>query len=71
MEPGLPRDEARNRVALLVPLSGANAGVGRSIANATMLALLDTQAKSVRITITTRPAARRRRRAARSPRARN
>ncbi len=50
VEPGLPRDEARNRVALLVPLSGANAGVGRSIANATMLALLDTQAKSVRIT---------------------
>ena len=50
VEPGLPRDDARNRVALLVPLSGANAGVGRSIANATMLALLDTQAKSVRIT---------------------
>lgn len=50
VQPGLPRDEGRNRVALLVPLSGANAGVGRSIANATMLALLDTQNRSVRIT---------------------
>ena len=47
---GIPRDAQRNRVALLVPLSGANAGVGQSIANATMLALLDTQNQSVRIT---------------------
>lgn len=47
---GIPRDDARNRVALLVPLSGSNAGVGQSIANATMLALLDTQNQSVRIT---------------------
>ena len=47
---GLPRDVQRNRVALLVPLSGGNAGVGQSIANATMLALLDTQNQSVRIT---------------------
>ena len=47
---GIPRDEGRNRVALLVPLSGGNAGVGQSIANATMLALLDTQNRSVRIT---------------------
>ncbi len=50
VEAGIPRDVARNRVALLVPLSGGNAGVGRSIANATMLALLDTQNQSVRIT---------------------
>ena len=50
VETGIPRDVARNRVALLVPLSGGNAGVGRSIANATMLALLDTQNQSVRIT---------------------
>jgi outer membrane PBP1 activator LpoA protein len=50
VEAGIPRDVARNRVALLVPLSGSNAGVGRSIANATMLALLDTQNQSVRIT---------------------
>jgi ABC-type branched-subunit amino acid transport system substrate-binding protein len=47
---GIPRDEGRNRVALLVPLTGGNAGVGQSIANATMLALLDTQNRSVRIT---------------------
>ncbi|HEU0042943.1 penicillin-binding protein activator [Sphingomonas sp.] len=47
---GIPRDAQRNRVALLVPLSGGNAGVGQSIANATMLALLDTQNQSVRVT---------------------
>lgn len=50
VETGIPRDTARNRVALLVPLSGPNAGVGQSIANATMLALLDTQNDKVRIT---------------------
>ncbi|WP_298090783.1 penicillin-binding protein activator [uncultured Sphingomonas sp.] len=50
VEAGIPRDTARNRVALLVPLSGSNAGVGQSIANATMLALLDTQNDKVRIT---------------------
>ncbi|MDP1025744.1 penicillin-binding protein activator [Sphingomonas sp. KR1UV-12] len=50
VEAGLPRDADRSRVALLVPLSGGNAGVGQSIANATMLALLDTQTRSVRIT---------------------
>lgn len=46
----LPTDTERNRVALLVPMSGANAGVGRSIANATTMALLDTKAERVRIT---------------------
>ncbi|MEG3164891.1 penicillin-binding protein activator [Sphingomonas sp. PB2P19] len=50
VEAGIPRDAERNRVALLVPLSGGNAGVGTSIANATMLALLDTQNQRVRIT---------------------
>ena len=50
VDAGIPRDAGRNRVALLVPLSGGNAGVGQSIANATMLALLDTQNRSVRIT---------------------
>ena len=50
VETGLPRDTERNRVALLVPLSGSNAGVGTSIANATMMALLDTQNQRVRIT---------------------
>ncbi len=50
VEAGLPRDADRSRVALLVPLTGGNAGLGQSIANATMLALLDTQTRSVRIT---------------------
>lgn len=47
---GLPTDATRHRVALLVPMSGANAGVGQSIANATTLALLDTRTDRVRIT---------------------
>lgn len=47
---GLPTDTARHRVALLVPMTGANAGVGQSIANATTLALLDTKTDKVRIT---------------------
>ncbi|UIJ45101.1 penicillin-binding protein activator [Sphingomonas cannabina] len=46
----LPEDVERHRVALLVPLSGTNAAVGRSLANATQLALLDTQNERVRIT---------------------
>ncbi|WCP12871.1 Penicillin-binding protein activator LpoA [Sphingobium sp. AntQ-1] len=47
---GLPTDATRHRVALLVPMSGPNAGVGRSIANATTLALMDTKTDRVRIT---------------------
>lgn len=50
VQPGLPSDSERHRVALLVPLTGANSGVGQSIANATTLALLDTKATNVRIT---------------------
>lgn len=46
----LPPDETRNRVAVLVPLSGPNAGVGQSIANAANLALLDTGGQRIRIT---------------------
>ncbi|MET0138338.1 MAG: penicillin-binding protein activator [Sphingobium sp.] len=46
----LPVDNQRHRVALLVPMSGTNAGVGRSIANATTMALFDTRAEKVRIT---------------------
>ncbi len=46
----LPEDAERHRVALLVPLSGSNAGVGQSIANATTMALLDTGAEDLRIT---------------------
>ncbi|WP_374651880.1 penicillin-binding protein activator, partial [Rhizorhabdus sp.] len=46
----VPQDSARHRVALLVPLSGANAAVGQSIANAATMALIDTGNKSVRMT---------------------
>jgi ABC-type branched-subunit amino acid transport system substrate-binding protein len=48
--PELPEDQNRHRIALLVPLSGANAGVGQSIANAANLAVLDTGGKRIRIT---------------------
>ncbi|MBV9929341.1 MAG: penicillin-binding protein activator [Alphaproteobacteria bacterium] len=47
----LPRDEARNRVAVLVPLSGPNAGVGQSLANAATLALLDAGGDRIRLTV--------------------
>ena len=48
--PMLPMDEERHRIALLVPLSGANAEVGQAIANATTMALLDTGSDTLRIT---------------------
>jgi len=44
------QNETRHRVALLVPQSGANAGVGQSLANATTMALLDTNTSNIRIT---------------------
>lgn len=47
---GLPTDDTRHRIALLVPLSGENRAVGQSIANATTMALLDTNASNLRIT---------------------
>lgn len=47
---GLPADETRNRVAVLVPLNGANGPLGRSILNAANLALLDTGGQRIRIT---------------------
>jgi ABC-type branched-subunit amino acid transport system substrate-binding protein len=46
----LPADETRNRVAVLVPLTGANGPLGRSILNAANLALLDTGGQRIRIT---------------------
>lgn len=48
---GLPTDINRNRVAVLVPLTGPNAGVGKSISNAANLALLDTGGEAVRISV--------------------
>ncbi|HYE28468.1 MAG TPA: penicillin-binding protein activator [Allosphingosinicella sp.] len=49
--PQLPPEETRNRVAVLVPTSGPNAGVGQSIANAANLALLDAGGERIRITV--------------------
>jgi len=46
----LPTDDGRHRIALLVPLTGTNGPVGQSIANATTMALLDTNAENLRIT---------------------
>lgn len=46
----LPTDDVRHRVALLVPMTGSNGPVGQSIANATTMALLDTNASGLRIT---------------------
>ncbi|MBN8809558.1 MAG: penicillin-binding protein activator [Sphingomonas sp.] len=48
--PGLPTDEEHHMIALLVPLTGTNGAVGRSLANATQLALLDTGNAALRIT---------------------
>jgi len=48
---GLPEDAERNRVAVLVPMTGPNAAVGQSIANAANLAILDTGGAKVRITV--------------------
>ena len=46
----LPTDTARHRIALLVPLTGKNSAVGQSIANASTMALLDTNAANLRVT---------------------
>lgn len=50
-EPVQPAQDLRNKVAVLVPLTGENAGVGRSIANAANLALLDSGGERIRITV--------------------
>ena len=47
----LPDDQARHRVAVLVPLTGPNAAVGTSIGNAANLAALDTGGANIRITL--------------------
>ena len=44
-------EEARDRVAVLVPLSGPNAAVGQSIANAANMALIDSGGAGVRLTM--------------------
>lgn len=47
----LPEDRERHRIALLVPMTGPNAVVGQSIANAANLAIIDTGGKRLRMTI--------------------
>ena len=48
----VPQQGVAHRIAILVPTSGANAGVGQSIANAANLALLDSGAgERIRITV--------------------
>lgn len=51
VQPSLPTDTERNRVALLVPLTGPNAGVGTSISNAANMAVLDTGGARIRVTM--------------------
>ncbi len=46
----LPEDQARHRIALLVPITGPNAVIGQSIANAANLAIIDTGGKRLRMT---------------------
>ncbi|MBX9797547.1 penicillin-binding protein activator [Sphingomonas sp.] len=46
----IPQDTQRHSIALLVPMTGANAAVGQSIANATQLAILDTKTDRIRVT---------------------
>jgi ABC-type branched-subunit amino acid transport system substrate-binding protein len=48
---GLPTDQQRHRVALLAPLTGPNAAVGNSIANAANMAVLDTGGQRIRVTV--------------------
>lgn len=50
VNPRLPADETRNRVAVLVPLTGRDAALGQSILNAANLALLDSGGDRIRIT---------------------
>lgn len=49
--PNFPQGETRNRVAVLVPLTGPNAGVGTSISNSAQMALADSQSQRIRLTV--------------------
>ncbi len=46
----LPTDQGRHRIALLLPMTGEAGAVGQALANATTMALLDTNASNLRIT---------------------
>jgi outer membrane PBP1 activator LpoA protein len=49
--PNLPVETPRNKVALLLPVSGGNARVGQSVANAANMALLDVGAQNIKLTV--------------------
>lgn len=49
--PGIPQQGPQNGVAVIVPISGGDAAVGQSIANAAKLALADTGEKSLKLTV--------------------
>lgn len=49
--PPVPAGQVTNEVAVIVPLTGQDGGVGTSIANAARLALLDTGEKTIRIQV--------------------
>ena len=48
---GVVSTEQRNRVAIMVPLTGPDAAVGQSIANAANLALIDSGDRTLRLTV--------------------
>ena len=50
VEPREIPESQRHQVALIIPLSGPDGGVGTSIANAANLALFDTNAANIRLT---------------------
>jgi branched-chain amino acid transport system substrate-binding protein len=50
VQPGLPVDTERHRIALLVPQTGPDAPVGTSLSNAVTMALLDSGSDRLRIT---------------------
>lgn len=51
VDTGAVPEAMRNRVAVLVPTTGTNGGVGRSIANAASMALLDSGGRNIRLTV--------------------
>jgi ABC-type branched-subunit amino acid transport system substrate-binding protein len=50
-QPGRLPEDQRDRVAVLVPLTGPEAGIGESIANAANMALIDSGGAGVRLTM--------------------
>ncbi len=50
-QPGRLPEDQRDRVAVLVPLTGPEAGIGQSIANAANMALIDSGGAGVRLTM--------------------